>query len=185
MFQLMNEPHDLNMTAWAATNQQVIHAIRAITPVQPILVSGTQFARLTNWDIYSVPALSTLHDPADNLLFDFHQYFDDDGGAYGVCEPWETFAPVFEHITAFLRGGGRRGILTEFGGAPVPSCVGVFEGLLSLLEQNRNVWAGWTVWGPYNAGGSLEMSLDPASPKYTLVKILKAFAPGNRNTGLL
>lgn len=122
-------------------------------------------------------ALSTVTDPLNKLLYDFHQYFDDDGGAYGVCEPWTAFLPVFQTVTNFVRGSGARAIMTEFGGSPVASCVTLFEGLLGFFEENNDVWIGWTAWGSYNPG-DLYLILDKDSPFYLLTSILAKFATG-------
>ncbi|KEF63678.1 uncharacterized protein A1O9_01656, partial [Exophiala aquamarina CBS 119918] len=43
IFELMNEPHDLNMTMSASTVQKVITAIRATGANSSILVPGTGF----------------------------------------------------------------------------------------------------------------------------------------------
>lgn len=121
-------------------------------------------------------ALSTIVDPADNLLFDFHQYFDDLGGSYGTCSPWTTFAVDFQQVTNFLRGSGRRGIMTEFGGAPGSDCKAMYPQLLDFFAANNDVWVGWTSWG---SKGGLELSLDPKSPYYALTAILAEYAPGS------
>lgn len=168
--------HDLNITKWAQTNQKVINAIRALDAPEPILISGTQFARLTNWQDYSQAALSTIVDPLDNTLYDFHQYFDDDGGAYGVCEPWSAFLPRYEEVTNFLRGSGRRAIMTEFGGAPVKACVDLVESMLAYFEENRDVWVGWTAWGSFNPG-DLYLTLESNSTFSVLTEVLKRHAP--------
>lgn len=150
--------------------------IRETNATQTILISGTPFARLTDWLDYSQAALSTITDPFDNLLYDFHQYFDDDGGAYGDCEPWSTFLPRFEQVTNFVRGSGKRAIMTEFGGAPVASYIGLLEDLLSFFEDHADVWVGWTAWGTFNPG-DLYLTLEPGSPFTALTDVLKKFAP--------
>ncbi|KAK0390637.1 hypothetical protein NLU13_0141 [Sarocladium strictum] len=178
IFQLMNEPHDLNITKWGETNQQVIDAIRKVTTKQKILVSGTQFARLSDWLSFSKPGIGPgmLHDPAHNTLYDFHQYFDDLAGAYGLCEPWEGFETQFREVTHLLRKNGYKAMLTEFGGGPFPQCVELFHELLNFLDQHSDVWYGWTAWGSFNEG-DLYLSLDDKSPFHTLAKVLETYAP--------
>ena len=94
----MPTAHDLDIDLWAATNARAIAAIRQTAPEHYILVSGTQFARLTDWPTYSQAALAPLFQGANandtHLLYDFHQYFDDDGGAYGICEPWSITGQI-------------------------------------------------------------------------------------------
>lgn len=172
--------HDLDITAWGNTNQKVINAIRRITSKQKILVSGTQFARLTNWIASSMPGIGPglIQDPANNTLYDFHQYFDDLGGAYGMCEPWSVFASEFQKVTTILRANGYQGIITEFGGGPFPQCVELYNHFLSFLARNSDVWFGWTTWG---SPGDLYLSLDQNSTFYTLTATLEKFVPRQVN----
>jgi endoglucanase len=177
-FQLMNEPHDLNITTWSATLQNAVYAIRNVTSIQPILVSGTSFARLSDWPNFSRHAMLNIHDSANNLLFDFHQYFDDLGGAYGPCSlPWSSYEPLFQNVTDTLRAAGQRGILTEFGSVPTPNCVEIMAGLLEFLEDNQDIWFGWTAWGSFLTGDPRELSTNQSSVQYTLTKVLTEFAP--------
>jgi endoglucanase len=178
IFELMNEPHDLDMMIWASTMQKAITAIRA-TASNPILVPGTGFARLRDWVDFSSDYIGPgqLTDPRNNLIYDFHQYFDDDGGAYGLCNPWSAFQPAFQQVTEILRNGSSRGMLTEFGGLPSQQCVELFEGLLTFLNENSDVWESWSVWGDFNQG-DLYLSTNKSDPFYTLTSVLERFAPG-------
>lgn len=124
---------------------------------------------------------SLIQDPANNTLYDFHQYFDDLGGAYGLCEPWSVFAADFQEVTTVLRANGYRGIITEFGGGPFPQCVDLYNHFLSFLNRNRDVWFGWTTWGSYSPG-DLYLSLDPNSTFYTLTATLENLIPPKVNS---
>ena len=168
--------HDLDIVDWGNTNQKVINAIRKITTDQAILVSGTQFARLQNWMSSSIQGVGPglIQDPANNIMYDFHQYFDDDGGAYGLCEPWSSFLPDFEEVTCVLRNSGYRGIITEFGGGPFSQCVALYEHFLSFLDRNSDVWFGWTTW---SSPGDLYLSPEKNSTYYTLTSVLEKYTP--------
>lgn len=168
--------HDLNMTDWGTTTLRAIDAIRSVTTEHYILISGTQFARLTDWMDYSEATLTDVYQSLNDskILFDFHQYFDDERGAYGVCEPWSTFVPSFEAVTTRLRALGARGMITEFGGAPVHQCVELFEGLLGFLANSTDVWLGWTAW---TSPGVLQLSTNATDPRYTLTAVMRQFAP--------
>jgi hypothetical protein len=170
--------HDLDITKWGTTNQKVITAIREITPTQKILVSGTQFARLTNWISSSLPGIGPGHikDPANNILYDFHQYFDDLGGAYGLCEPWSSFSGDFQDVTSLLRKTGHRAVMTEFGGGPFTQCKELYIQLLEFFNENSDVWFGWTTWGSYSEG-DLYLSTEKNSPYYLLTEVLERYAP--------
>lgn len=172
--------HDLDIVKWGTTNQLCINAIRRITTKNKILVSGTQFARLTNWIDSSVPGIGPgiIQDPANNTLYDFHQYFDDIGGSFGLCEPWSTFLPSFDHVTKLLRETGFQAMLTEFGGGPFEQCANLYQHLLAYLDHNSDVWYGWTTWGSFNVGSDLYLSLDSNSTFNKLTRVLQQFAPG-------
>ncbi|KAF5556496.1 endoglucanase EG-II [Fusarium napiforme] len=179
IFQLMNEPHDLDITKWGATNQAVILAIRNVTDKQKILVSGTQFARLVDWEAFSLPGIGPglIQDPANNTLYDFHQYFDDIAGAYGLCEPWSGFVKRFEEVTRILRRNGFQGMVTEFGGGPFPQCADTIQSMLAFLDRNSDVWYGWTAWGSFNEGSDLYLSLDKNSTYNLITRTLEKFVP--------
>ncbi|KAM0354874.1 hypothetical protein ACHAPU_000710 [Fusarium lateritium] len=179
IFQLMNEPHDLDITKWAATNQAAILAIRNITTEQKILVSGTQFARLVDWEAFSAPGIGPgfIQDPANNTLYDFHQYFDDIAGAYGFCEPWGGFVKRFVAVTEILQSNKLQGMITEFGGGPFPQCADTIRSMLAFLERNSDVWYGWTAWGSFNDGSDLYLSLDKNSTFNLITRTLEEFVP--------
>lgn len=78
VFEVMNEPHDLDITVWAATCQKVVTAIRnAGATSQMILLSGTDFdSAATLVSSGSVAALMNVTNPdgtTDNLLLDIHK----------------------------------------------------------------------------------------------------------------
>ncbi|KAL7758766.1 hypothetical protein ACKLNR_011193 [Fusarium oxysporum f. sp. zingiberi] len=179
IFQLMNEPHDLNINKWGATNQAAILAIRKVTEKQKILVSGTQFARLVDWEAFSQPGIGPglIQDPANNTLYDFHQYFDDIAGAYGLCEPWSGYVKRFEVVTRILRRNGFQGTVTEFGGGPFPQCAETIQSMLAFLDRNSDVWYGWTAWGSFNEGSDLYLSLDKNSTYNLVTRTLEKFVP--------
>jgi endoglucanase len=176
---MMMLAHDLDIAKWGATNQAVILAIRNITSEQKILISGTQFARLVDWEAFSSPGLGPglIQDPANNTLYDFHQYFDDLGGAYGLCEPWSGFVKNFEAVTKILRSNNLRGMITEFGGGPFPQCVDTIRSMLAFLDRNSDVWYGWTAWGSFNEDSDLYLSLDGNSTHNLITRTLEEFLP--------
>ncbi|KAK2669213.1 Glycoside hydrolase, family 5 [Fusarium oxysporum f. sp. vasinfectum] len=163
IFQLMNEPHDLNITKWGATNQAAILAIRKVTEKQKILVSGTQFARLVDWEAF----LNQASAP----------YFDDIAGAYGLREPWSGYVKRFEAVTRILRRNGFQGTVTDFGGGPFPQCAETIQSMLAFLDRNSDVWYGWTAWGSFNEGSDLYLSLDKNSTYNLITRTLEKFVP--------
>jgi endoglucanase len=62
-FGLMNEPHDLDVHAWAQTAQAAVTAIREAGADNIILLPGTDFASLGAFQWNSAPALATVKNP--------------------------------------------------------------------------------------------------------------------------
>lgn len=181
-FIFISVAHGLDIRKWGDTNQEAILGIRRITHNHTILVSGTQFARLVDWRAFSQAGVGPglIQDPANKLMFDFHQYFDGLGGAYGVCEPWSGYVGEFQRVTEILRSAGAQAILTEFGGGPFPQCQHLLRRLLAFMDQNDDVWHGWTAWGSFNVGSDLYLSLDRNSTFYKITSVIKEFAPEKR-----
>lgn len=149
IYGLMNEPHDLDFDEFAITMQDAINAIRQQNAAQPILVSGTGYDGIDSWIGDSSGPLMTLTDPGENMIFDIHTYFDDNGsGENGTnCHPWATKSDTFMSVTDRIRSINGKAMLTEFGGMATPECVNIITSVLSFLDANADVWAGWTAWG--------------------------------------
>ena len=163
IFGLMNEPHDLNMTAWATSLQQAVDAIRENgATTQSILLSGTNYDAVGGFESTSAPALSTIQDydgTTDKLIYEAHQYLDGQGGTTTQCITNgvnDTLAP----LTAYLRSAGRKGMLTETGGGNTASCVTDVCEELSYLNSNSDVWLGWAGWAAGMRASPLVL-LDP------------------------
>lgn len=119
VFELMNEPHDLDINVWAATCQKVVSAIRgAGATSQMILLPGTNFdSAATLVSSGSTAALMNITNPdgtTDNLLLDIHKYLDEDNsGTHKTCTTDNVDA--FTTVANFLRSAGRKGIVSETG----------------------------------------------------------------------
>lgn len=119
VFELMNEPHDLDIGVWAATCQKVVAAIRgAGAASQMILLPGTNFdSAATLVSSGSTAALMNITNPdgtTDNLLLDIHKYLDEDNsGTHKTCTTDNIDA--FTTVADFLRQTGRKGIVSETG----------------------------------------------------------------------
>lgn len=119
VFELMNEPHDLDINVWAATCQKVVTAIReAGATSQMILLPGTNFdSAATLVSSGSAEALMKVTNPdgtTDNLLLDIHKYLDEDNsGTHETCTTDNVDA--FTTVADFLRQAGRKGLVSESG----------------------------------------------------------------------
>lgn len=120
MFELMNEPHDIDLTAWVASCQQAVTAIRKAEKVShTILLPGENFSSAgtflsSGWG----EALASVTNPdgsTTNLLLDLHKYLDvDNSGDHPDCV-MDNVADTFEPVAAWLRTNKRQAMLSETG----------------------------------------------------------------------
>lgn len=119
VFELMNEPHDLDINVWAATCQKVVTGIRnAGASSQMILLPGTNFdSAATLVSSGSTTAMMNITNPdgtTENLLLDIHKYLDEDNsGTHTTCTTNNIDA--FTTVAQFLRQAGRKGLVSESG----------------------------------------------------------------------
>ncbi|WP_174296483.1 glycoside hydrolase family 5 protein [Sphingomonas bacterium] len=122
--ELMNEPHSLPIgnVGWANACQAAITAIRQVNWNVAIVVGGYEWSNAQLWP-YLNPTLHTLVDPARNLFWSAHVYFDrDSSGTYGgggESAPADANVGV-ARVTPFLNwlnqhGLYGRGHIGEFG----------------------------------------------------------------------
>jgi endoglucanase len=139
IFELMNEPHDLDVATWAETCQKAVTAIRkAGASFQVILLSGTDFdSAATLVSSGSADALLAITNPdgsTDNLVLDIHKYLDEDNsGTHAKCttDNVEALASVAD----YLREKGRKGLISETGASDDAS---VSPTIASLNQALRN-----------------------------------------------
>ena len=85
---------------------------------------------------------------AANLLYEVHQYLDQDYSGKSADIDHNSVVAVTA-FTDWLRATGNRGFLGEFGvGVGLKQEIALTN-MLGYIEENADVWAGWTWW----AGG--------------------------------
>ncbi len=91
---LMNEPHDIAATEWAAIAQQCVSELRSAKISNKLLVPGTAWTGAHSWvSSGNAKAFDSFVDPANNFAFEVHQYFDkDSSGRVGLCVPGSAAA---------------------------------------------------------------------------------------------
>ncbi|KAK0907534.1 Endoglucanase EG-II [Friedmanniomyces endolithicus] len=159
VFEIMNEPHDVNITEWAATVQSAVTAIRnAGATANKILLPGNDYASASQFiSDGSAAALSTvtnLDGSTTNLIFDVHKYLDSDSsGTHASCTTNNVAA--FDTLATYLRANKRQAFLTETGGGPTDSsCLTDVCQELDALNANSDVFLGWVGW----AAGAFDTS---------------------------
>ena len=173
IFNIMNEPHDFPMTSdiWFSSIQTVIDAIRATGAQQLILVPNSRGSDVDHWDTYapnggsldSVAALG-ITDSAENYAFDMHAYQDSPGSA-------ASYVDLLTPVTDWAITNGKRLLLSEMGIANgAANGASALGNLLTYLNNNNDVWIGWTTWNlpPYNISQDGNYTVDgPEMAWYT------------------
>ncbi|KAH8201801.1 hypothetical protein TruAng_004065 [Truncatella angustata] len=139
VFGIMNEPHDLMLSTWVATVQKVVAAIRgAGATSQMILLPGTDYTSAGNFiSNGSGAALMAVTNPDDN------------SGSHVECVT-DNIDATFAPLATWLRTNRRQAFLSETGGGNVASCGTYMCQQLAYINQNNDVYLGWTSW---SAGG--------------------------------
>jgi len=179
VFGLMNEPNAIDAAAWVPIAQSAIDAIRATGARNLILVPGTAYTGAHSWSSssYGTPnaaALAKINDPAGNLAVEVHQYLDKDySGTSGQCVSATIGVDKLRGFTEWLRQQGKRGFLGEFAAGSDETCLQALDGMLAFMEQNADVWLGWTYWAagswwqpsyPFNVQPGKDGSEKPQMP---------------------
>ena len=153
---LMNEPHDSN-GMWKQTAQAGLDAIRRADRERLVLAPGDQWSGAWSWPEHNDDFI--LNDPANQIMYEAHQYFDNDhSGAYKEGYALSGGSPergveLVRPFAEWLKQRRVRGIITEFG-VPNddPRWLELTERLLSYLAQQNipwTYWAGGPWWGDY------------------------------------
>ncbi|KAF7716125.1 Endo-1,4-beta-D-glucanase [Penicillium ucsense] len=186
IFGVMNEPHDLNINTWAATVQKAVTAIRKTGATsQMILLPGTDYTNAANFiENGSGAALSAVTNPdgsTTNLIFDVHKYLDsDNSGTHVECVT--DNAAAFTNLAQWLRSNKRQAMLTETGGGNVASCGQYMCQQLDVINNNSDVYLGWTSWsaGGFQPSWNYELLETPTNGVDTYL-VKQCFVPKWRN----
>lgn len=167
VFGLVNEPHSMKTELWLKDANAAISAIRQTGASNLILVPGNAWSGAHSWqqDWYGTSnseVMLDISDPADNLAFEVHQYLDGDssGTAFDCVSP-SIGSERLTGFTGWLRTHGFRGFLGEFGGGENQTCFEAVEDMLTHVENNQDVWIGWTYWAAGPWWGAYEFSIEP------------------------
>lgn len=170
-YEIMNEPYNmLSSMPWFNIAQAAIYAIREEDMSTPIVVDGCQFATARNWLYYS-DNLRDLNDPADNLIFSAHCYFDkDSSGEYkdsydNSGANAQTGVTRVKPFVDWCNKYGKRGFLGEYG---IPDDDKrwnvVLDNTLSYLKENG---IGGTYWSAGHRWGDYKLAVHPTN-NYTV-----------------
>ncbi len=149
---LMNEPNKITSEDWVQAAQAAINAIRSAGANNLVLVEGIAYSGAHSWysNYYGTPnavAMLKISDPAQHIAFEVHQYLDkNSSGTTDECVSSTIGSERLSAFTDWLRQYKKIGFLGEFGTANNDTCNQALENMLSYIEQNQDVWLGWTWW---------------------------------------
>jgi endoglucanase len=166
-FGLVNEPNDLPAEQWLGAANAAIAAIREAGAANRILVPGTAYTGAHSWlaDWYggaNGTSMLGVEDPLDNYVYEVHQYLDDDSSGTKPTVVSPTIGR--ERLASFAqwcRDHGKQGFLGEFAVAATPEGQAAVEDMLASMEQDRDVWVGFTWWAAGAWWGDYMFSLEP------------------------
>ncbi|KAG0147469.1 hypothetical protein CROQUDRAFT_698651 [Cronartium quercuum f. sp. fusiforme G11] len=165
VFGLMNEPHDQDSKKWIGVVDQLVQSIRNANATQNIItLPGNQWSHLKTFaDDYNggMSAIRNPNNTFDGLIFEIHQYFDNDGsGTSKECN--KDLLDELSSVAALLKKDGRQALIGEMGGGNTKSCADIITKFSKAALAFYPSFAGLVSW----AGGSFDA-------QYPLVNTVK------------
>lgn len=165
---LTNEPHDMTTETWVSLANAGIRELRRVGYNGTVLVPGNGWTGGGHWSSswYGTPnskAMLGVTDPANNLVFEVHQYLDSDAsGGKPECVSATIGVERLTNFIEWLRANGKRGFLGEIGAPNTPLCKEAVTRTLAFVEEHYDVWVGWTWWSAgYRWTPNYPLSIQP------------------------
>lgn len=164
IFGIMNEPHDLDIAAWATSVQYVVNDIRAAGATNYLLIPGSNYTSAQYFPTYSGPHLLNLTDPlggTGRLIFDVHKYLDsDNSGTHPDCVT--NNVAILETLVHWLEASGnRQALLSETGGGNTASCKTFLGQELAYVNSTYPTLVGYSIWAAGAFDSSYVLSVTP------------------------
>jgi endoglucanase len=156
VFGLMNEPNNLKTETWFEAANIAIAQIRGTGAKSLILVPGNGWSSARSWvdrdyGTSNGEVMLGIKDPADNFVYDVHQYFNSDWtGTSADCQSRDIGISTLTPFTQWARQHHQRGFLGEIGVGAGSTCLDALDRTLRFMSDNSDVWVGLTYW----AGGA-------------------------------
>jgi len=166
MFNLVNEPHDINSEQWVGAANAAIAAIRAAGAHNAIVVPGNAWTGAHAWYATSygtsnAVALLNVVDPENNMIFEAHQYLDSNSSGGGsTCVSSTIGSERLAPFVKWLRDNGKKGMVGEFAGANNPTCNAAVTDMLAYMKAQPEL-VGWLWWGAGPGWGEYQFTLEP------------------------
>jgi len=192
IFNLMNEPNSMPTEQLVTSENAAIAGIRAAGAANLILVPGNGWTGAWMWqnNYYGTPnaqAMLNIVDSGNNFAFDVHQYLDSDGsGSHTNIVSATIGLERITNFTTWLKVNNRKGFLGEFA---VPNAIigpnasqngdEALTNMLSHIQNNSDVWLGWTWWaaGPWWGNYMFTLEKTAGGADQPAMPVLRSFIP--------
>jgi aryl-phospho-beta-D-glucosidase BglC (GH1 family) len=183
-YDIMNEPHDMgngqlgDSALWKQAAQAAVNGIRSVDTNTTVMVEGTQYSSTAVWQTYNANFI--INDPANNLVYQAHQYFDGAGGGGKYNQTYDQLkaypnigVDLIQPWLDWLQQHNVKGFLGEFGVPDNdPRWLDILERVLLKLNENEILG---TMWAYRNQAGwwsnplFLNSKNGKASPQMTIL----------------
>lgn len=168
-FNLMNEPHGMPTNNWVAAANTAIGAIRDEGARNLLLVPGNAYTGAHSWnsnwygDPNNAEAMPDIYDPLDHHVIEVHQYLDSDSSGTHFTDPASPNVGVqrLEGFVDWAREHGKRAFLGEFAVPASEASRVALQNMLSSMEEDSDVWLGFTWWAAGAWWGDYPFSIQP------------------------
>jgi endoglucanase len=167
MFNLVNEPNTMPTEQWVRAANAAIAAIRGAGALNTIVVPGNAWTGAHSWNSssYGTPnavAMLAIQDPANNTLYEVHQYLDaNSGGGSGPCVSSTIGSERLADFVAWLRANGKKGFVGELAGRDDPTCNAAITDMMHYMMSQSDVLVGWLWWAAGPGWGNYAFSIEP------------------------
>jgi endoglucanase len=172
MFNLVNEPNTMPTEQWVGAANAAIAAIRTAGAKNVIVVPGNAWTGAHSWystgyGTSNAVAMLNVVDPGDNLIFEAHQYLDNDssGGGGGACISPTIGSERLAPFIKWLRDNHKKGMIGEFAGGANQACNTALTNMLNTMKDASDVLQGWLWWAGGPAWGNYVFTLEPTGGK--------------------
>ena len=190
-YDIMNEPSNMpSTTAWPDAAQAAINAIRAVDTTTTIIAEGDNWASAASW--VSVNGNLNLSDPANNLVYSAHTYFDRDSS--GTHFDWATEVAAGDQLQSppgplttqigvqrltgyvnWLAEHGYRGLVGEVGtGSDDPHWLETLDNTLAYCQANKVAVTYWAA-GPWFQAYAMGIEPQPDGRDTVQVAVLEKY----------
>ncbi|KAK2742866.1 hypothetical protein FQN55_007650 [Onygenales sp. PD_40] len=179
IFDTNNEYHDMDQDLVLQLNQAAIDAIRgAGATSQYIFVEGNSWTGAWTYPEIN-DNMKGLTDPNDKIIYEMHQYLDEDGsGTHPACVSTTIGRERVTAATEWLKTNGKVGIIGEFAGAANDTnCPEAIVDMLKYMGENTDVWTGalWWAAGPWWADYMFSMEPETGPAYADFLPLIKPY----------